>query len=458
MMNFSNKNIFILGLGLSSIAAAKKLTKLGANIYIFDDNKKPKDIIDQELQNNIKQNNIIYCHYNEVNWQEIDLLLLAPAIATNFPQPHQAVILAKKFAVKITIDIELFVNLVPKANIVAVTGTNGKSTTASLIYHILQKNNKNSYLGGNIGVAVFDLEINNNKDVYYVLELSSYQLELIDKAAFNVAILLNITPDHIDRHGNIENYVKAKKNIFKNKLSQQKFVISIDDNYSREIANHESNILTISAKQDMADLYATDHYIKFFDQKLPLDLSKFTNCGNKLNILAAFAAASFYSLSSQNIIDVLDSFQPLAYRMEFIGNIGEVNFINDSKATNGESSYNAISQLQNIYWIAGGVAKEGGIEVILPQLERVKKILLIGQDKKYFAEQLAHKGFSNYQFYDNLEQAVEGAYLIAKEDVKANILFSPAAASFDMFNNFMLRGQAFNKIFAQLKDKYEAIL
>ena len=458
MMNFSNKNIFILGLGLSSIAAAKKLNKLGANICIFDDNKEPKDITDQELQNNIKQNNIIYSHYNEVNWREIDLLLLAPAIATNFPQPHQAVILARKFAVEITIDIELFVNLVPKANIIAVTGTNGKSTTASLIHHILQQNNKNSYLGGNIGVAVFDLEINNNQDIYYVLELSSYQLELIDKAAFNVAILLNITPDHIDRHGNIENYVKAKKNIFKNKLSQQKFVISIDDNYSREIANHESNILTISAKQDIADLYATDHYIQFSDRKLSLDLCEFTNCGNKLNILAAFATTNFYGLSLQNIVDKLNSFHSLPYRMQLIGNIGKVNFINDSKATNAESSYNAISQLQNIYWIAGGVAKEGGIEEILSQLPRIKKILLIGQDKKYFAEQLVNKGFMNYQFYDNLEEAVEQAYLGVKGDIQANILFSPAAASFDMFDNFMMRGEAFNHIFYKLKDKYEVIL
>ena len=392
MINLQNKQIFILGLGLSSIAAAKKLDQLGANITLYDDNKNIDDIEDKYLKNQLQAQKINYCHYNEVDWQKIDLLLLAPAIATNVANAHMAVNLARKFNVKI-IDIELFVNLLPKANIIAVTGTNGKSTTTSLIYHLLKQNKKNVYLGGNIGVAVFDLPINNHAEYYYILELSSYQLELIDKASFNIAILLNITPDHIDRHGNMANYIKAKANIFKNTRQNQYFITAIDDDATCQIANKLTNYISLSQQKKTANIYADDNFINIFAEKFPFIFSEFTHCGNKINILAVFALAKILHINFTKLVKDISSFKSLPHRMELIGKIKNIKFFNDSKATNAESSYNAISQLNDIYWIAGGIAKDKGIEIILPKLHNVKKIYLIGKDQKLFCKPVKKSWF-----------------------------------------------------------------
>jgi UDP-N-acetylmuramoylalanine--D-glutamate ligase len=451
MINFKDQHIFILGLGLSSIAAAKKLDQLGANITLYDDYQDIDDIKDQYIQDQLEKKHISYCHYNQINWQNIDLLLLAPAIATNFPKPHLAVSLAKKFNVKITIDIELFVNLLPKAQIIAVTGTNGKSTTASLIYHLLKQNKQNVYLGGNIGVAVFDLPINNDHDNYYILELSSYQSELIDKASFNIAILLNISPDHIDRHGNMKNYIAAKANIFKNSRSNQQFICAIDDKASCKIANKLTKYISLSEQNKAANIYAQNDIINIFAEKISFSSEKFTHYGNKINVLAVFAIAKILHIPFKKLIEDIANFKSLPHRMELIGNIKQVKFFNDSKATNAESSYNAITQLDDIYWIAGGVAKDKGIEIILPKLNNVQKIYLIGQDKDYFARQLEQVNFTNYSLYDDLTIAVKQAYYDAKLTKKANILFSPAAASFDNFDNFAQRGQVFCKVFTEIK-------
>lgn len=428
-----DKTIFILGLGISGISAAKALSKFGAKIYVFDDKVNNLDLGKQ----------IIFCHYNKVNWQEVDYLLMSPGIPTTFPKPHAAVILAKNFSVKIVVDVELFINLVPKAKIIAVTGTNGKSTTVSLINHIFLSNNKRVGLGGNIGVPVFDLEINNNAEQYYILELSSYQLELMDDSAFDIAILLNITADHIDRHGSIENYIAAKKKMFKNSKPEQKFIISIDDDICKAIyKSHQDKALSLSNYNNKADIFFTEDIIQ--------DTTPF---GNKQNILAAITSAKLCNIDHHDIINSLNKFKSLPHRMEFLGEMNNVSFYNDSKATNAESSLNAIKQLKNIYWIAGGIAKEGGIELITNHLDKVKKVFLIGESQKYFAQQLDEVGFKSYQFFSDLESAVKQAFLSAKRTNQTpnNILFSPSAASFDMWKNFVERGEAFRKTYIELK-------
>ena len=424
-----HQKIFVLGLGVSGISTARFISKLGAKTYIFDDNKTLEQIAKLNLDKNIE-----FCHYDKINWDEIDYLVLSPGIPSSLPEPHPAVVQARSHSVKITVDVELFVNLIPNSNIIAITGTNGKSTVASLIYHILSSCNKKVCLGGNIGVPVFDLEINNDNEQYYVLELSSYQLELIDLAAFDIAILLNITADHLDRHGNMANYVKAKENIIKNTKQNQRFIISIDDDYCDNIyQNYNGESLTISNNNNKADVFFDQQkeIINYYTEKIlfPIDVKRF---GNKQNILAAVTTAKLYHIANNHIIEAIKTFKPLPYRMEFLGKIRNINFYNDSKATNAESSLNAIKQLQNIYWIAGGIAKSGGINIIKDYLHNIRKIFLIGQSQEYFATQLAKYNFHSYSSFPTLELAVGNAILTAdKEQQEINILFSPAAASFD---------------------------
>ena len=459
-MDFVGKNIFILGAGISGIAAANKLAKLQANIYIFDDNKTAPILRDENIIEFSDQ--IKFCHYKYIDWPSIDYFIISPGIATTFPKPHPAVTLAKKFKVKIASDIELFLNLVPKANIIAVTGTNGKSTTTELIYHILKTQQKTVYIAGNIGIGIFDLEITNDSNTYYILELSSYQLELFEKSYLNIGILLNITPDHIDRHGSLENYIAAKKNIFLENHKKQNFIIATDDQYCskiyRELSAKGAAIAISNDNQEATAFFDGKQHISYHGKifKFPYDPSYF---GNKQNILASITAANLCDISIDNAILALKTFKPLEHRMEFLGKIFNTNIINDSKATNAASSLNAISQLKNIYWIAGGVSKEGGIADILPYLDRIHKIFLIGKSQNEFATQLDSKNYRNYSYYDNLDEAFFAALRAAQGDIKtlaknkiANILFSPAAASFDMWQNFMARGTAFKKLYYYAKN------
>ena len=299
-------------------------------------------------------------------------------------------------------------------------------------------------LGGNIGEAVFNLKLRNEEDEFYVLELSSYQLENIKKAGFNDAILLNITPDHIDYHQGFENYVKAKKKIFANARENYQAIISIDDFESAKICEEQKGI-TISTNNEQADLYLKKDYLCDGENKFLIAEELIRKAGSKQNILAAYAIAEKYGVS--NFVEKLTTFQPLEHRMEFVKEVNGVSIYNDSKATNAESTINAIKILEDICWIAGGVAKEGGIEPILPLLKKkVNKIYLFGESKNIFKQQLESVGFTNIVFCDSLQEIVKNIIKELPQWKYKNVLFSPAAASFDMWRNFEERGKEFKRL------------
>ncbi len=445
-MDFATQKIYILGLGISGIAAARVLHKLGADLYLYDDQK-----AQEQLPGDLA--NLNYCHYVDLDWQQFDYLLISPGIPTSLPEPHPAVLLARQHQVKITIDIELFAYLIPKAKLIAITGTNGKSTTASLIHHLLKESGLVAYLGGNIGVPVFDLPQEDSADSYYVLELSSFQLELIERLAFDYAIWLNLTADHLDRHGDMQGYKQAKLNIFKNaalKAEAQK-IIGIDDQYSKQVFNSEVGAKTSFSKdQQEADYYFTDNILHAKQEKFALQVNP-ALFGNKQNIIAAAIIKDQLGLTNEQFYIALQSFVPLKHRMQFLGQKNKVNFFNDSKATNAESTLNALKQLDDIFLILGGIAKEGGIEILLPELAKVKFIALIGESQQLFKTQLEQANYHNYILCADLAEAVNQSFALAQqENLELNLLFSPAAASFDMWQNFVARGNDFINIYEKI--------
>jgi UDP-N-acetylmuramoylalanine--D-glutamate ligase len=460
--HLQNKKIGILGLARTGISSYLSLKNSGINVILWDDNyqiKKPSfsDLILEED---------VYSPDSD-KWHEIDLLIVSPGIPSNYPSCHELITLAKQRNIKYVCDIEILYNENKNADYIAITGTNGKSTTTSLIGHIFSSAKKINQVGGNIGIASLDLE-KLQKNQSYILELSSFQLEILDEFKANIAILLNITPDHLDRYKNMADYIEAKCRIFRNQSANDIAIINIDNDLCKEIysklsKNNNCNLIPFSVKFELE--YGA--YIKNNQLFLNIDLLE-QNKINKLkevfdipyniallgkhnqeNIIAAVIAA-YLRLIPKNIInDALKSFQGLPHRMEYIGTI-KANYINDSKATNIDSSIPALRSFDNIIWIAGGYEKsKEDLSKIEPYLGKIKKALFIGQSAKDLYDYLNDK--INCEICENLELAFNKANEIASNE--DNILFSPGYASLDQFKNFEERGNSFRKLFQQAKKK-----
>lgn len=396
----------VFGLGKSGKAT---LEYLGDKVaYAWDDNA---EVISDKLQPPSKW-----------DWSKIEALILAPGIPLTHPKPHYIVKAAHKHNVKIICDIEVLWQDNQDSFFIGITGTNGKSTTTALLTHILQKNGFDAVMGGNIGNAALGL----GKHKYYILEMSSYQLDLIDKTKFNIAIWLNISPDHIDRHGDLEGYIAAKKHIFKN--GNDKVICGIDDEHSQKIAE-EFSAIQISKNNNLGDF-----------ENIP-------GIHNMQNINAAYAVCKELGLEDNDIFSAIKTFPGLEHRIEQIRKIGNVVYVNDSKATNAESTAQALATFDNIYWIAGGVAKEGGIEPLQEFFSKIKKAYLIGEAAEEFATSL--EGKVDFEITKNIENAI----IYASNDCENGvILLSPACASFDQFKNFEERGDFFRKLVLNLID------
>ncbi len=412
-MIYKNKKFGVFGLGLSGIATMKYLTRKGAEFIAFDDNQKSISEISKkypEFKDKI-------CDLDNDLWQEIDYLILSPGIPLTLPFSHKVVKIAHKVNAKIICDIELLYLDNSDLYFIGITGTNGKSTTTALITHILKYNGIDAVAGGNIGIPVLDIDTS-NKDKVLVVEASSYQLDLMDKTKFNIALFLNITPDHLDRHGNMENYKKSKYRIFKHQTNNDHAIINSN-------LDQLSNSISFSAKDLIK--YNIPHNTSLLGEH------------NQENLAASIACCLKYGLSIEQIIAAIPSFVGLKHRMQYLGVNNGVTFINDSKATNADSTSKALSSFDNIIWIVGGVAKEGGIELLKEHFPKVKQALLIGRSSDEFSKTL--EGKVKWKKCEDLENAFKEACKIAREgDV---VLLSPACASFDQWKNFEKRGEAF---------------
>ena len=341
-----------------------------------------------------------------------------------------------------------------RAPILGVTGTKGKSTTSALLAHLLRAAGKKTALGGNIGAPLIREVLPDGLDAI-VAELSSFQLESIDRFHPRVAVLLNLSPDHLDRHGDMAGYIAAKRAIFARREAADWAVIGIDDDDSRALADSLSGpgIVRISgANRDGADIRLEGGRLRDQDGVLA-DLSQaraLPGAHNAQNAAAAAALARALAVPRAAIAAGIASYPGLPHRAERIADIAGVLFINDSKATNAASAARALACHERIVWIAGGIAKAGGIASLAPLFPRVSEALLIGRDAPQFAETLARHGVA-HRLVGTLAAAVPAAFAAARAE-GAVVLLSPASASFDQFANFEARGEAFRALVAALAD------
>ena len=448
---FAGRDVAVQGLGLSGIASVRALEAGGAKVFAWDDNEKGRS--------EALAAGLVLTDLATVDWSRFAALVLAPGIPLTHPEPNWAIVSAKAAGVEVIGDIELFCRERAKAGapgkVVAITGTNGKSSTTALTAHLLSSAGKRVQLGGNIGKASLELEPF-APDLNYVLELSSYQIDLAPSLALDAAALLNITPDHLDRHGTFDNYARIKSQIFANLGAGATAVIGVDDEPSRAIADALRGQFAVKrvAVERIVEtgVWAKDGVLHEMDggkELAKVDLAgigSLRGAHNCQNAAAAYALARSQQLSASVIAEGLKSFAGLAHRMEQVARSGKVLFVNDSKATNADAAGKALASFTDIYWIIGGRPKEGGLAGLEPFFPKIARAYLIGEAAEAFARQLGDA--VPHVHCGTLDRAVEAAAAdagrsSAKEPV---VLLSPACASWDQFANFAKRGESFRAI------------
>ncbi|MCO5065391.1 MAG: UDP-N-acetylmuramoyl-L-alanine--D-glutamate ligase [Rhizobiaceae bacterium] len=445
---FSGRRVALFGLGGSGMATARALVEGGAQLVCWDDN--PESVAKAEDEG------LPVGDLREEDWSRFCSFVLSPGVPLTHPKPHWSVELARAAGVEIIGDVELFVrerNLnAPDAPFIAITGTNGKSTTTALTAHILKSAGRNAQMGGNIGRAVMTLEPPTSNR-FYVIECSSYQIDLAPSINPTAGVLLNLTPDHLDRHGTMQRYAAIKEQLV---AGAETAIVGVDDPFCAQIADRLElagrKVVRISKRLSLTDGYyaeGTDlmeakdgHYsrIAFLE-----GIGSLRGQHNAQNALAAIVACLTVGLDLGEIQAGLESFPGLAHRMEPVARKDNVLFVNDSKATNADAAAPALSSFPRIYWIVGGLPKEGGIEPLRGLFPRIARAYLIGEAAPAFSATLG--GSVPYEISGTLQAAVEHAAQDSASDESGEVvvLLSPACASFDQFKNFEVRGEAFRK-------------
>lgn len=446
---YEGRRVAVFGLGGSGLATARALVAGGAEPVCFDDGEAGREAA--------RKAGLAVADLRQEDWSQIAALVLAPGVPLTHPQPHWSVELAREHGVEVIGDVELFLRerrrIAPDAPLVAITGTNGKSTTTALIAHILKSAGRDAQMGGNIGVPILDLAAPSPARIH-VVECSSYQIDLAPSLDPSVGILLNITPDHLDRHGTLEHYASVKERLI---AGSRLAVVGIDDPHSAAVADRAERAGTpvrrISARHPVATGVHAEGSVLWLDeggaQSVFTDLAPILSlrgAHNAQNACAAIAACRALGLSADEIRAGLASFPGLAHRMEMVARAGRVLFVNDSKATNADAAERALASYSRIYWIAGGRAKAGGIDSLRPWFGRIAKAYLIGEAAQDFAATLA--GHVETEMSGTLDAAVAAAARDAARDGADEpvVLLSPACASFDQFPNFEARGRAFAEV------------
>jgi UDP-N-acetylmuramoylalanine--D-glutamate ligase len=446
--SYKGQTLAVFGLGRSGLSSVRALQASNAEVIAWDD--------DEDTRNQAAADGVTLVNPVTCDWNNVRAMILSPGIPLEHPAPHPVVQQARAGGVEIFGDIELLARSKSPAANIGITGTNGKSTTTSLIGHILDEaHGKKIQVGGNLGVPALDLEPL-GKDGCYVLEMSSYQLDLTHSLEYDIAVLLNLSPDHLDRHGGMAGYIAAKKRIFKNCKSA---VIGIDDAVSRALyeelsADSKARVIAISGKSAIpGGVYVEDGVLYDDNETGPVaaidtmdQLPRLPGVHNAQNAAAAYATARLAGLERQAIISAMRSFPGLAHRQELLAVIDGVTYVNDSKATNGAAAARALACYGDIFWIAGGQIKQGGIEATKPYLDRVRHAYLIGEAASDFANTLVSR--APVTISSELSNAVGEAHQHALVETGAGavVLLSPACASFDQFKNFESRGEAFRDL------------
>ncbi len=457
---FAGKGVAVFGLARSGLAAVRALKAGGARVTAWDDR--------EPARNAAVEAGAAVLPVAEWRWAEIAALILSPGVPLTHPAPHPAVLAARAAGVEVIGDVELFAREIrpePDADgaapVIAITGTNGKSTTTALIGHILSASGYNAEVGGNIGKPVLELSPPGARTIY-VIEMSSYQIDLSPGFVPDVAVLSNITPDHIDRHGSLSGYAAVKARLLAQTAKDGLAVVGVDDPQSSAIctqlsARGAAQPVPVSAGKVLGrGVFVLDGVLydaqnqratRVMDLK---DAAHLPGAHNWQNAALAYAACRPFVRDARAVASAIADFPGLPHRLEDVGRIGNVAFVNDSKATNADAAERALVCYPDIFWIAGGKPKEGGIESLRPYFPRIRKAYLIGEAASRFADTLA--GHVIYEISGTLDKAVASALADASQSAAAApvVLLSPACASFDQFRDFEARGEAFRDAVAAL--------
>lgn len=444
---YEGRRVAVFGLGRSGITAARALLAGGAVPILWDDG------VSGRMQAEAEGFQVE--DLTTADWSGFAALVLSPGAPLTHPKPHWTVERAHQSGVPVIGDVELFARALAvlpqdqRPKVVAITGTNGKSTTTALIGWVLKQAGLTVHIGGNIGIGVLALP-EPTPEAVYVIEVSSYQLDLTTSFAPDVAILTNVSPDHLDRHGGMEGYVAAKRRIFAAQGPQATALVGVDEDWGQgafeALLNAGRNVVSISTRASAADAQGYEAQAGRIAHKgeLVADLSAARSLPgrhNAQNAAFAYAAARALGVSHDAAVQGLLTFPGLAHRMEAVGHLGPVRFINDSKATNADAARQALASYPSVFWIAGGVPKAGGIADLADLFPRVTKAYLIGEAADAFAVAL---GSTPHVVSKTLDAAVAAATADAQQAGGEQIvLLSPACASFDQYRDFEARGEAF---------------
>ena len=434
---FRAKRFLVVGLGRNGLPAAHALAAMGAEVCVWDDHAASRDAAGLPL------------HDPALGLAGFDALVLSPGIPHVLPAPHAAALAARAAGVPILSDADLLfqaVNLSPAAapRFAGITGTNGKSTTTALLQHVLLTAGLDSAAGGNLGTAALALPRLGGEGVY-VLEMSSYMLERLATLRFDVAALLNLSSDHLDRHGDMAGYAAAKRHIFDRQRPGDTAILGIDDPDTAALAA-AMPCLTVSGHQP-ADFWCDRTILRAHGEPVfdMADAPALPGSHNAQNAAATLAMARALGVPDAAICAGLRSFPGLPHRQQRVATVDGVAWVNDSKATNADAAARALACYDRLIWIAGGTAKAGGIEPLAPLFPRVAHALLIGRDAPVLAATLADAGVP-HTMAGTLDTAVAEARRLAPRLGARTVLLSPACASWDQFTGFEQRGDRFARL------------
>ncbi len=450
--NMKDLNILIVGLGKSGIAALQAMLKLNANVSVQD--SKSVEEVDPQLLAFLESKNVKgYFGKNPEDMRAFHMLILSPGVSPNLA----FVKAAQEQGVEIIGELEIAYRI-GKGNYVAITGTNGKTTTTTLVGEIFKKAGRKTDVVGNIGVAVISKALTATEDSWLITETSSFQLETIRYFKPTVSAILNLTPDHLDRHKTMKNYGKAKARIFENQGEGQYLVINYDDKACFALAeNCKAAVVPFSRKEALDfGAFVRDGVLTIKDEdgkKISLCRAKelrISGDHNLENALAAAAMAYFAGIDPKTISEVLTSFQGVEHRLEFCGQVDGVNFVNDSKGTNPDASIKAVKATKGgIVLIAGGYDKGASFENLIRAFDgKVKHMVLLGATAEKIKETAERMGFSNSVIAKDMEACVGKGFQLA--DPGDTVLLSPACASWDMYTGFEQRGEHFKSCVERL--------
>lgn len=444
------KNVLLIGLAKTGVSTIKYLSKMGSNVVVND--IKTKEDLKEILEDLKEIENIEYILGKHIeNVENIDLVVVSPGVPLDLPFIKNI-----KEKVEIIGEVELSYRLSSLPKIIGITGTNGKTTTTSLVSSIFKEAKEDVFTVGNIGNPVIDTVDVATKESVLVTELSSFQLESIDTYKPHISAILNFSEDHLNRHHTMEEYIKAKCNIYKNQDENDYLILNYDDILVRNLRDTKAKKIYFSCDSILEKgvyLDENEDIIINIDKKINLmnkNELKIKGKHNVQNAMAGIAISYIYGIDVSIIKNALKNFSGVEHRQELVKNINGITFINDSKATNPDSSIKAINSYENIILIAGGMDKENDFENLLENAKgRVKSLVLLGETAQKIKDLALKKGFDDVNIVANMKEAVSMSYEKANEgDI---VLLSPACASWDMYKSFEVRGRDFKENVNSLK-------